>query len=126
MNKILQKSIKERSRDCDEITNRNNLLSSLVNFNQVDSSIVQTFSNLLNDKNKSQFSLEPVESNSLLFTINHTNPQLVQIKGSLMTFQNGIIYMLNDSGLSYFITNTQIDEEIQNEKLSNKFLNDTK
>ena len=126
MNKILQKSIKERRQDCDEITNRNNLLSSLVNFNQVDSSIVQTFSNLLNDKNKSQFSLEPVESNSLLFTINHTNPQLVQIKGSLMTFQNGIIYMLNDSGLSYFITNTQIDEELQNEKLSNKFLNDTK
>ena len=41
-----------------EITNRiNQLLASLVNSNQVDSSIVKTVSNLLNDKNKSQFSL---------------------------------------------------------------------
>ena len=50
MNKNLLKSIKEY----DEITNRNNpLVNNLVNSNQVDSSIVKTVSNLLNDKNKS-------------------------------------------------------------------------
>ena len=54
LNKKLQKSIKEY----DEITNRNNqLVIYLVNSNQVDSTIIKTVSNLLNDKNKSQFSL---------------------------------------------------------------------
>ena len=58
LNKNLQKSIKEY----DEITYRNNqLVTDLVNSNQVDSTIIKTVSNLLNDKNKSQFSLEPVE-----------------------------------------------------------------
>ena len=56
----------------------NQLLTSLVNFNQVDSSIIKTVSNLLNDKNKSQFSLEPVtqfgEGNPNLFTINPIIP----------------------------------------------------
>ena len=60
LNKNLQKSSKEY----DEITNRNNqLVTDLVISNPVDSSIVKTVSNLLNDKNKSQFSLEPVEGN---------------------------------------------------------------
>ena len=55
----MQKSIKEGIQEYDEITNRNNqLLTNLVNSNQVDSSIVKTVSNLPNDKNKSQFSLE--------------------------------------------------------------------
>ena len=68
----LQKSIEE----FDEITNRNNhFVTDLVNSNQVDSSIVKTVSNLLNDKNQSQFSLKPVESDPNLFTINPTNPQ---------------------------------------------------
>ena len=49
-------SIKEGIKQYDEITNRNNqLLTSLVNFNQVHSSIEELVSNLLNDKNKSQF-----------------------------------------------------------------------
>ena len=53
--KTLQKSIKEY----DETTNRNNqLVNNLINSNQLDSSIVKTVSNLLNDKNKSEFSLE--------------------------------------------------------------------
>ena len=86
--KVLQKSIKQGIQDYDEITNRNNqLLTSLGNSNQVDSSIVRTVSNLLNDKNKSQFSLEPVEGNPNLFTINPHNPQQVLIKGSTMTFR---------------------------------------
>ena len=82
----------------DEITNRNNqLLTSLVNSNQVDSSIVKTVSNLLYDKNKSQFSLELItKDNPNLFTNNPSNTQPVLIKGSLMTFESGNSYDLND------------------------------
>ena len=54
---ILQKSNKEGIQEYDENTNRNNqLLTSLVNCNQVDSFFVKTVFNLPNDKNKSQFS----------------------------------------------------------------------
>ena len=127
LNKNLQKSIKEY----DEITYRNNqLVTDLVNSNQVDSTIFKTVSNLLNDKNKSQFSLEPVtqfgEGNPNLFTINPTNPQQVLIKGSTITFENGNTYNLNDPDLQYFMTNTQIDKEIHNENLIHSFLNDMK
>ena len=85
----IQKSIKQGIQDYDESTNRNKqLLTSLVNSNQVDSDIVKTVSNPLIDK-KSQFSLEPItQSNPKLFTINPSNPQPVLIKGSTMTFQN--------------------------------------
>ena len=127
LNKNLQKSIKEY----DEITYRNNqLVTDLVNSNQVDSTIIKTVSNLLNDKNKSQFSLEPVtqfgEGNPNLFTINPTNPQQVLIKGSTITFENGNTNNLNDPDLQYFMTNTQIDKEIHNENLIHSFLNDMK
>ena len=48
----LQKSIKEGIQEYDEITNRNNqILTSFVNSHHVNSSIVKTVSNLLNDKN---------------------------------------------------------------------------
>ena len=120
LNKNLQKSIKEGIQEYDEITNRNNqLLTSLVTSNQVDSSIVKTVSNLLNDKNKSQFSLEPITQSFAqgypnLFTINPHNPQQVLIKGSTMTFENGNSYNLNDSDLQHFITNTQFDKQINN------------
>ena len=127
LNKNLQKSIEE----FDEITNRNNqLITNLVNSNQVDSSIVKTVSNLLNDKNKSQFSLEPIHGlepmNPNLFTNNPHNPQQVLIKGSTMTFENGNTYNLNDPDLSYFLTYTQLDKEIQNENLIYNFLKDMK
>ena len=127
LNKNLQKSIKEY----DEITYRNNqLVTDLVNSNQVDSTIIKTVSNLLNDKNKSQFSLEPIHGlepmNPNLFTINPHNPQQVLIKGSTMTFENGNTYNLNDPDLQYFMTNTQIDKEIHNENLIHSFLNDMK
>ena len=122
MNKNLQKSIEEY----DEITNRNNqLVTDLVNSNQVDSSIVKTVSNLLNTQ--SQFRLEPVEGNPNLFIINpFTNPQQVLIKGSTLTYQNGNTYNLNDPDLSNFITNTQIDKKPQNIDLIYSFLNDMK
>ena len=127
LNKNLQKSIKEY----DEITYRNNqLVTYLVNSNQVDSTIIKTVSNLLNDKNRSQFSLEPVtqfgEGNPNLFTINPTNPQQVLIKGSTITFENGNTYKLNDPDLRYFMTNTQIDKEKHNENLIHSFLNEMK
>ena len=124
LNKNLQKSIKEY----DEITYRNNqLVTDLVNSNQVGSTIIKTVSNLLNDKNKSQFSLEPVdEGNPNLFIINPTNPQQVLIKGSTITFENGNTYNLNDPDLSYFITNAQLDTQPQNVNLIYSFLNDMK
>ena len=130
-NNTLQNSIKEGIKQYNEITNHNNqLLTSLVNSNQVDSSIVKTVSNLLNDKNKSQFSLEPIEgyphSSTNLFTINPHNPQQVLIKGSTMTFENGNSYNLNDPDLQYFITNTQFDKQINNWDSIYNFLNDMK
>ena len=128
LNKKLHKSVKEGIQEYDKITNRNNqIVTDLVNSNQVDSSIVKTVSNLLNDNNKSQFSLEPVEGSSNLFIINpFTNPRQVLIKGSTMTFQNGNTYYLNDPDLSNFITNTQIDKIPQNTNIINSFSNDMK
>ena len=110
----LQQSIKEGIQEYDEITNCNNqLLTNLVNSNQVDSSFVKTVFNLLNDKNKSQFSLELNKGNprssANVFTINPSNPQQVLIKGSTMTFENGLSYDLNDPDLQNFITNTKFD-----------------
>ena len=126
-NNALKKNLQKSIEEYDEITYRNNqLVTDLVNSNQVDSSIVKTVSNLLNDNNKSQFSLEPVEGSSNLFTINPTDPQQVLIKGSTMIFQNGNTYYLNDPDLSYFITNTQIDKIPQNIDLLYSFLNDMK
>ena len=78
-------------------------------------------SNLFNDKNNSQFSLEPVEGSSNLFTINPYNPQQVLIKGSTMTFPNGNTYYLNDPDLSYFITNTHFDNLPQNSNIIYSF-----
>ena len=124
LNKNLQKSIKEY----DEITYRNNqLVTDLVNSNQVDSTIIKTVSNLLNDKNKSQFSLEPVEGNPNLFIINPINPQQVLIKNNTLTFlSSGNKYNLKDPDLSYFITNAQLDTQPQNVNLIYSFLNDMK
>ena len=128
LNKNLQKSIKEGIQEYDEITNRNNqLLTSLVTSNQVDSSIVKTVSNLLNDKNKSQFSLEPItQDNPNLFTIYPHNPQQVLIKGSTIIFENGNSYDLSNPDLQYFITNTQFDKPINNWGPIYNFLNDMK
>ena len=131
-NNILQNSFKEGIKQYKEITNHNNqLLTSLVNSNKVDSSIVKTVSNLLNDKNKTQFSLEPItqsfaQDNPNLFTINPHNPQQVLIKGSTMIFENGNSYDLSNPGLQYFITNTQFDKQINNWDSIYTFLNDMK
>ena len=131
-NNTLQNSIKEGIKQYNEITNhntelRNQLLTSLVNSNQVDSSIVKTVSNLLNDKNKSQFSLEPItQDNPNSFTINPHNPQQVLIKGSTMTFEKENSYDLSNPDLQYFITNTQFDKPINNWGPIYNFLNDMK
>ena len=123
-NKV-QKSIEKGIQEYDEITNRNiQLVTNLVNSNLVNSSIVKTVSNLLNDKNKSQFSLESIEGYPNLFIINPHIPQQVLIKGSTMTFQNGNTYNLNDPDLSYFITNAHLDTHPQNANLISSFLND--
>ena len=128
LNKNLQKSIEKGIQEYDKISNRNNqLVTNLVNSNLVDSSIVKTISNLLNDKNKSQFSLEPVEGNPNLFIINPHNPQQVLIKGSTHTFlSNNNMYNLNDPDLSYFISNAQLDTQPQKVNLIGSFLKDMK
>ena len=139
LNKKLHKSLKEGIQEYDKISNRDNqVLTNLVNSNTVDSSFVKTVSNLLNDKNKSQFSLEPIEgyprdsfrdsfhSPANLFTINPHNPQQVLYKGSTMTFENGNSYDLNHPDLQYFITNTQFDKQINNWDSIYNFLNDMK
>ena len=104
-----------------------------MNSNQVDSTIIKTVSNLLNDKNKSQFSLEPVtqsafgEGNPNLFIINPINPQQVLIKNNTLTFlSSGNKYNLKNPDLSYFITNAQLDTQPQNVNLIYSFLNDMK
>ena len=128
LNKNLQKSIEKRIQEYDKISNRNNqLVTNLVNSNLVDSSIVKTISNLLNDKNNSQFSLEPVEGNPNLFIINPHNPQQVLIKGSTLTFlSNNNMYSLNDPDLSYLISNAQLHTQPQNVNLIYSFLNEMK
>ena len=53
LKKNLQKSIEKGIQQYDTISNRNNrLVTNVVNSNLVESSIVKTISNLLNDKNK--------------------------------------------------------------------------
>ena len=116
----MQNSIKEGIKQYNAFTNHNNqLLTSLGNSNQVDSSIVKAVSNLLNDKNNSQFSLEPItqsftQDNPNLFANYPHNPQTVLIKGSTMTFENGNLYDLSNPDLQYFITNTQFDKPMNN------------
>ena len=104
-----------------------------MNSNQVDSTIIKTVSNLLNDKNKSQISLEPVtqsafgEGNPNLFIINPINPQQVLIKNNTLNILSSFNkYNLKDPDLSYFITNAQLDTQPQNVNLIYSFLNDMK
>ena len=126
MQKSIKEGIQEYAKQYDEITNHNNqFLANLVNYNQVDSSIVKTVSNLLNDKNKSQFSLEPGMGNPNLFTINPSNAQQVIIKNTTLTFLgSGSTYDLNDPDLQYFKTNTKFDKQIKNLGTIYSFLND--
>ena len=86
---------------------------------------------MLNDKNNSQFSLQPVTQSAFgegypnLFTINPSNPQQVLIKNTTLTFlDSGNKYDLNDPDLRYFITNTQFDRQLQNVNTTFNFLND--
>ena len=131
-NNALKKNLQKSLEEYDEITNRNNqLVTDLVNSNQVDSTIIKTVSNLLNDKNKSQFSLEPIHGlepmNPNLFTINPINPQQVLIKNNTLTFlSSGNKYNLKDPDLPYFITKAQLDTQPQNVNLVYSFLNDMK
>ena len=43
-----------------------------------------------------------------------------------MTFENGHSYDLNDPDVQYFITNTQLDRQLQNMNIIYNFLNDMK
>ena len=86
----MQKSLDKGIQEYDALTTRKTeIVTNLVNSNLVDNSFVKKVTNLLNNKNKRQFSLEHAEGISNFFTINPTNPQIVQIGASRMTFQNG-------------------------------------
>ena len=61
----------------------------------IDSNIVRTLSNLMNNKNKSQFSLNYNTSDNT-FTINPINPQKIKIEGYNMIFENGNIYDMRE------------------------------
>ena len=90
-------------------TQQYNFITNVDESNTVDPNIVKTVANLLNDKNKSQFSIEPVDEHTPnIFTINPSNPQTVLISGSTITFENGNNYDLTVPEISNFLTNTQI------------------
>ena len=61
-----------------------------------------------------------------IFSQSTYDPQLVQIKGSTISFQNGDSYDLNDPDLKYLITNTQFDKQFDNLNLIYSFLHDMK
>ena len=67
-----------------------------------------------------------MEGNPNLFTINHTNPQVLQIIDSTLTFQIGNTYKVYDQDLRYFTTNTQLNKVPQNVDLIYTFSNDAK
>ena len=69
--------------------------------------------------------MEPVEGSSNFFTINHTNPQLVQMKVSTIIFQNGK-NKLNNPNPQYFIFNTLLDTKPQKKNLTHSILIDMK
>ena len=92
----------------------------------IDSNIVRTLSNLMNNKNKSQFSLNYNTSDNS-FTINPINPQKIKIEGYNMIFKNGNIYDLRNKDLAYFLSYTNMNENnIIDDKLISQFYKDVK
>ena len=100
-------------------------LKYLVNSNIVDSNIVTTLSNMINNKNRSQFSLNQIKDNK--FQINPTNPQNVIIKGSHMIFDNGNEYNFDNTDVSYYATTPNLDKtKITDHNLIRRFYKDAK
>ena len=92
----------------------------------IDSNIVRTISNLMNNKNKSQFSLNYNMSDNS-FTINPINPQKIKIEGYNMEFKNGNIYDLRNKDLAYFLSYTNMNENnITDDELIYNFYKDVK
>ena len=93
----------------------------------IDSNIVRTLSNLMNNKNKSQFSLNYNWTSDNSFTINPINPQKIKIEGYNMIFKNGNIYDLRNKDLAYFLSYTNMNENnIIDDKLISQFYKDVK
>ena len=106
---LTQKAITEGNQNLQNtLTTGFDILNTLVKSNMIDSNIVQTLSNIMNTKNKSQFSLN---YNKLLntFTINPKNPQPVKIEGYNMIFKNGNTYDMRDKNLAYFLSNSNMN-----------------
>ena len=96
-----KKIIKSQDLTQKAIIEGNENLNHILKNNKIDSDIIQTLSNIMNTKNKSQFSLN---YDKLLntFTINPKNPQPFQIEGYDIIFENGHIYDMRDENLSIF------------------------
>ena len=124
---LTQKAITEGNENLQNtLTSGFDILNTLVKSNMIDSNIVQTLSNIMNTKNKSQFSLN---YNKLLntFTINPQNPQPVKIEGYNMIFKNGNTYDMRDRNLAYFLSNSNMNENnIIDDELIYNFYKDVK
>ena len=121
-----QKAITEGNQNLQNaITTGMDNLKYLVNSNIVDSNIVTTLSNMINNKNRSQFSLNQIKDNK--FQINPTNPQNVIIKGSHMIFDNGNEYDFDNTDVSYYATTPNLDKtKITDRNLIRRFYKDAK
>ena len=124
---LTQKAITEANENLQNtLTSGLDILNSLVKSNMIDSNIVRTLSNLMNNKNKSQFSLNYNTSDNS-FTINPINPQKIKIKGYNMEFKNGNIYDLRNKDLAYFLSYTNMNENnITDDELIYNFYKDVK
>ena len=124
---LTQKAITEGNENLQNtLTTGLDILNNLVKSNMIDSNIVRTLSNLMNNKNKSQFSINYNTSDNS-FTINPINPQKIKIEGYNMIFKNGNIYDLRNKDLAYFLSYTNMNENnITDDELIYKFCKDVK
>ena len=124
---LTQKAITEGNQNLQNtLTSGFDILNTLVKSNMIDSNIVQTLSNIMNTKNKSQFGLN-YDKIQNTFTINPVNPQRVKIEGYNMMFKNGNVYDMRDKDLAHFLSNSNKNKNnITDDELIYKFYKDVK
>ena len=124
---LTQKAITEGNQNLQNtLTSAFDILNTLVKPNMIDSNIVQTLSNIMNTKNKSQFSLSYNKLQNF-FTINPVSPQSVKKEGYNMIFKNGNVYDMRDKDLAYFLSNSNMNENnITDDELLYQFYKDVK
>ena len=117
-----QKESTEKIIESQELTQ--NILNTLVKSNIIDSNILPALSNIMNTKNKSQFSLKYDESLKT-FKINPNKQIPVKIEGINMIFGNGNKYDMNNKDLSYFLSNPNMNgKNIEDHEIITNFCKD--